>query len=148
MRRNQSDSHVFLETPKQMSPNPICEDLTVKTLADGMKEVLDHWNLAPSKQVCLTTDSGANIVKAVRDLNWPWISCFGHNLHLAITKSTKDEPRISRAIGICKRIVSAFSRSWKRRRDLSKAQLDFELPVKSLVLVSDFNETFNFKISS
>ena len=97
------------------------EDHTAETLADGMKEVLDHWNLGPSKQVCLTTDSGANIVKAARDLDWPWISCLGHNLHLAITKSMKDEPRISRAIGICKR---------------------------NLQSVSDFNETFNFKISS
>ena len=124
------------------------EDHTAKTLADGMKEVIGHWNLAPSKQVCLTTDSRANIVKAKCDLDWPWISCFGHNLHLAITKSMKDKPRISRAIGICKRIVNAFSQSWKRRRNLSKAQLELELPVKSLVSVSDFNETFNFKISS
>ena len=84
------------------------DDHTAETLADGMNKALDRWNLAPSKQVCLTTDSGANIV---RDLDWPWISCFGHNLHLAITKSMKDEPRISRAIGICKRIVSAFSQS-------------------------------------
>lgn len=118
------------------------ENHTAETLADGMKEVLEHWNLAPSKQVCLTTDSGANIVKAARDLDWPWISCFGHNLHLAITNAMKDEPRISRAIGICKRIVAAFSQSWKRRRDLSKAQLELELPVKSLVSVSDFIMTF------
>ncbi len=109
------------------------EDHTAKNLAEGMKEVLDQWKLAPSKQVCLTTHSGANIVKAARDLDWPWIPCFGHNLHLAITNAMKDEPCVSRAVGICKRIVTAFSQSWKRRRDLSKAQLELKLPVKSIV---------------
>ena len=112
------------------------KDHTAETLADGMNEILNEWQPSPSNQVCLTTDSGANIVKAASDLNWSWISCFGHNLHLAITYAMKDEPRISRAIGICKRIVAAFSQSWKRRRELSKAQLELELPVKSLVSVS------------
>ncbi len=105
------------------------EDHTAKILAEGMKE-----------QVCLTTDSGANIVKAAHDLAWPCISCFGHNLQLAMTNAMKDEPRISRAVGICKRIV--FSQSWKRRRDLSKAQLELKLPVKSIVSVSNLNEIF------
>lgn len=112
-------------------------DHTAENLADGMNEILNQWQLSPTKQVCLTTDSGANIVKAARDLNWPWISCFGHNLHLAITNAMKDEPRISRAIGLCKRIVAAFSQSWKRRRELGKAQLELKLPVKSLVSVSN-----------
>ena len=111
-------------------------DHTAENLADGMKEILEHWNLSSTKQVCITTDSGANVVKAVRDLGWPWMSCFGHNLHLAITNSMKNENRISRAIGVCNRIVTAFSQSWKRRRELSKTQLELELPVKSLVSVN------------
>ena len=88
---------------------------TLYTPADhGMKEILEHWNLSSTKQVCIMTDSGANVVKAVRDPGWLWMSCFGHNLHLAITNSMKDENRISRAIGVCNRIVTAFSQSWKR----------------------------------
>jgi hypothetical protein len=101
-----------------------------------MNEILNEWQLSPSNQVCLTTDSGANIVKAASNLSWSWISCFCHNLHLALTYAMKDDPRISRAIGICKRIVAAFSQTWKRHRELSKAQLELELPVKSLVSVS------------
>jgi hypothetical protein len=112
-------------------------DHTAETLADGMKEILEYWHLSSTRQVCITTDSGANVVKAVRDLDWPWMSCFGHNLHLAITNAMKDENRISRAIGVCKRIVTAFSQSWKRRRELSKTQLELELPVKSLVSVNN-----------
>ena len=90
-------------------------DHTAENLADGMKEILENWNLSSTKQVCITTDSGANVVEAFHDLGWPWMSCFGHNLHLAITNSMKDENRISRAIGVCNWIVSAFSQGWKRR---------------------------------
>ena len=83
-------------------------DHTAENLADGMKDILQHWHLSSTKQVCITTDPRANVVKAVRDLDWPWMSCFGHKLHLAITNAMKDENRISRAIGVCKRIVTAF----------------------------------------
>ncbi len=34
--------------------------------------------------VCITTDSGANIVKAASLNNWTRLQCFGHRLHLAI----------------------------------------------------------------
>ncbi|KAK0130631.1 hypothetical protein N1851_034887 [Merluccius polli] len=36
------------------------------------------------RQMCLTTDSGANIVKAVQLNDWRRLQCFGHRLHLAI----------------------------------------------------------------
>lgn len=39
----------------------------------------------------------------------------------------KDD-RIQRAVGVCKRIVSAFSYSWKKRRDLAIVQNDLGLP--------------------
>jgi len=35
-----------------------------------MKCSLEAWELDESKQVCLTTDSGANIVNAASRLNW------------------------------------------------------------------------------
>ena len=88
-----------------------------------METTLDSWSLPMKKLVCLTTHSGSNIVNAAARLNWTRLSCFGHNLHLAITSSIKDEHRCSRAIGVCHKIVSAFSQSWKCKRELSNAQL-------------------------
>ena len=41
-------------------------------------------------------------------LGWNGLSCFGHNLHLTITNSMKDDDRISGAIGIAHKIVGAF----------------------------------------
>ena len=88
-----------------------------------------------SRQVCLTTDNGSNIVSAVRKLEWQHLLCFGHNLHLAIGKAMNDR-RCSRALVLSRKVVSTFSMSWKKRRDLLQAQLDLKLRQKCLVAVS------------
>lgn len=59
------------------------QDHTGELLAEGLKDVLKAWDLPEARQVCLTTDNGANIVKAVRLNDWPRLQCFGHRLHLA-----------------------------------------------------------------
>ena len=112
------------------------QDHTGEVIADMLEATMEEWNLSPSQQVCITTDSGSNITAAANRLEWTRISCFGHNLHLAITKALDKDRRCSRALGIAHKIVSAFSTSWKRRRDLTQAQVDFNLPQHSLVSVS------------
>ena len=47
--------------------------------------------------------------------------------------ATKDDSRVQRALGICKKIVTTFSHSWKKKRDLGKAQVKLGLPQHSLV---------------
>ena len=81
------------------------------------------------KLAYITTDNGSNVTAPVKILGWNGLSCFGHNLHLAITNSIKDD-RISRAIGIAYKIVGAFAhiRSWKKKRDLIKVQTEMDLP--------------------
>lgn len=64
------------------------DDHTGQNITSGLKQFLQEWNLDEEKQVCLTTDSGANIVKAVSLNMWTRLSCFGHCLHIAIGKFT------------------------------------------------------------
>ena len=87
------------------------QDHTGENIADALDSTLESWNLAQNKQVRLTTDSGSNIINAMRQLKWTRLACFGHNLHLAITKSIKDDRRCSRVSGVCHKLVSAFSQS-------------------------------------
>ncbi|KAK1906521.1 Zinc finger BED domain containing protein 1 [Dissostichus eleginoides] len=82
--------------------------------------------------VCITTDNGSNIVKAVSLNKWKRLQCFGHRLHLAIERSMKDS-RIDRAVGVCKKVVSSFSFSWKKRRDLGTAQQELNSPAHQLI---------------
>lgn len=59
---------------------------TGENIALGLREVLASWNLREDQQVCITTDNGANIVKATELNSWLRLQCFGHRLHLAIGK--------------------------------------------------------------
>lgn len=103
-------------------------------LSAVMTETLQSWNLEPSKQVCITTDNGSNLIKACSDLHWMRMPCFGHNLHLAINNSIKDDSRVSRALGLCRKLVGTFSHSWNKKRDLTEAQQRLKLPLHSLVV--------------
>ena len=44
------------------------------------------------------------------------MSCFGHSLNLAVTNAIKDDAGLSRALSICRKIVSSFSSSWKKKK--------------------------------
>ena len=50
------------------------EDHTGENLARAMEATLDAWDLDETNQVCSTTDSGTNIIKAAADLGWPRLS--------------------------------------------------------------------------
>ena len=65
------------------------EDHTVENLAETSQDTLIAWGLDANKQVCLTIDSGSNIMSAIRKLSWTHLPCFGHILHDAIGQATK-----------------------------------------------------------
>ena len=111
-------------------------DHTAEVLAEGLKESMQEWSLESKNLVCLTTDSGANIVAAASQLKWTRLSCFGHNLHLAVKKALEDR-RCERVLAVARKAISAFSYSWKRRRDLGKAQTTLKIPQHSLISVSE-----------
>ncbi|XP_039505675.1 E3 SUMO-protein ligase ZBED1-like [Pimephales promelas] len=108
------------------------ENHTGENIAQGLKEALASWGLCEDQQVSITTDNGSNIVKAVTLNNWTRLQCFGHRLHLAIENAIKDE-HISRANGLCKKIVGHFSHSWKKKMMLAEAQEELQLPQHALI---------------
>lgn len=58
-----------------------------------------------------------------------------YSLCLHTERSVKD-PRIDRAVGVCKRIVNFFSHSWKRQHALENAQKEMGLPQHKLTTES------------
>ena len=76
-------------------------------LSAALSDVLDAWQLRSAKQVAITTDNSSNILLACSNLDWLRLSCFGHNLNLAVRKSVSDS-RCVHALAVCKKIVSAF----------------------------------------
>ncbi|XP_073719120.1 E3 SUMO-protein ligase ZBED1-like [Misgurnus anguillicaudatus] len=108
------------------------EDHTGEAIAAGLADALASWGLDEDRQVCITTDSGTNVIKAAELNKWTRLQCFGHRLNSAIEKVNKDR-RVERAIGVCKKVVAAFSYSWKKKRDLAAAQEEYHLPKHKLI---------------
>jgi len=99
-----------------------------------LKDILSQWGFDASILVCTTADNGSNFISAIRShLAWPSLTCFCHDFNLAIGNLIKDDPRVQQALGICRKIVTSFSHSWKKKQYLSEVQVLFELPQHSLV---------------
>ncbi|XDV18076.1 hypothetical protein PO909_023848 [Leuciscus waleckii] len=98
------------------------EDHTGAIIALGLKDALSAWGLDEAHLVCMTTDSGANMVRALEINKWTRLACFGHRLH--------------NAIGMCKKVVSTFSYSWKKKNALTSAQRELNLPPHKLITES------------
>lgn len=112
------------------------ETHSADNLEDALRSTIMEWNIQEKRIACITTDNGANIVAAIRQLKWQWLSCFGHNLNLAINNSlAQQKASTDRAFGVCRAVNAAFSHSWLRRNELRKAQVEMNLPEHSLITV-------------
>lgn len=61
--------------------------------------------------------------KAFEESPVEWLSCFGHNLNLAINKTMKIQ-RVEDAVRSCRKVVEAFSRCWKKKWEFQQKQKD------------------------
>lgn len=50
-----------------------------------------------------------------------------------------NDQRIDRAVGLCKKLVSSFSYSWKRKREFLAAQKEMKLPSNKVGIMSGHN---------
>ena len=66
------------------------EDHTGMQLQDALSVTLEQRNLEHCKLTALTADSASNIKLACQQLKWKRLSCFDHNLDLAISKGLHD----------------------------------------------------------
>nr|XP_023693148.1 zinc finger BED domain-containing protein 1-like isoform X2 [Paramormyrops kingsleyae] len=111
------------------------QDHTGEHIAEALHDALLNWKLDEKGLVAITTDNGSNVIKAVELKKWQRMQCFGHRLHLAIGHGM-DDSRITRAISLCKKVVSSFSYSWRKRRELGEVQIQLGLPAHQLITES------------
>ena len=97
-------------------------------------DILANWEISTQNLIAATTDSGSNVISAFRKLGLLKISCFGHNLDLAVRKALSSSTRIQRALDRCRSIVHIFHRSWKKSRDLTEKQQLLDIPEHKLKL--------------
>lgn len=115
-----------------LSTHYIPQDHTGENIKEALSATLLQWHLDQSKYIGITTDSGSNVKSTCeRFVNWRRLSCFGHNLNLALEKGLNDG-HLQRELHLCKSIVAAFSRSWKKQYDLGVAQEQKGPPIHKL----------------
>ena len=106
-----------LEAAKLCLQTMYCpEDHTGENLAPALESTLEAWKLELSYN-----RQWQQLPQSCKAVGLAHISCFGHNLHLAVT-TAKDGSQVSRAYGICHKIVNTFSHSWKKGRGLTQAR--------------------------
>jgi len=78
-------------------------------LMEVLAASLDQRYLDPDNQVAITTDSGTNIKLACELFGWQRLSCFGHNLDLAVNKGLDDgKLRVDAVLRKCRKIILLF----------------------------------------
>ena len=107
------------------------DDHTGENIAQSVSDILANWELDTRYLIAATTDSGSNIISAFRTLKLLRISCFGHNLDLAVKKGLSGTT-IQRALARCRSVVHVFHRSWKKSRDLTEKQQLLDIPQHKL----------------
>ncbi|XP_017480577.1 PREDICTED: zinc finger BED domain-containing protein 4-like [Rhagoletis zephyria] len=89
---------------------------TARNICLDLKEIFDHWNIEPRIVTSVTTDNGANIVAAVKDLfpsrsNSIHVSCYAHNINLVVSKGLGAVKELVAIIEKVKLIVAFFKHS-------------------------------------
>ncbi|XP_069476344.1 E3 SUMO-protein ligase ZBED1-like [Ambystoma mexicanum] len=121
------------------------EDHTAEHIAEIFEGMLQQWQVDINRLTCIGTDNASNMKKAFQQvLKVPHLSCFGHNLNLGIQKCLKIQ-RVDTAVKSCRRLVESFSRSWKKRRELTLKQTDLNVPKHSLIhdVVTRWGSTYD-----
>ncbi|KAF7199153.1 zinc finger BED domain-containing protein 1-like, partial [Nothobranchius furzeri] len=96
------------------------EDHTGELIAKGLRDALDCWNLSENRLSCMTTDSGTNMIKALKVNGRPNLQCFGHKLHNAIDEGKKAELR-NNVVGILKNSQNQHSNITKEEQSAMTA---------------------------
>ena len=92
---------------------PFFSDRMGQNIAEAFQDVLANWNISISHVTASTTDNGSNFVAAFGSIECEWLSCFGHNLNLAVSKAVQID-HVQLCIRKCHSLIEVFSCSWKK----------------------------------
>lgn len=102
-------------------------------IAKELNAITEKWNIPKSKIHLLVHDSGANMIKGVRDAGYDSGRCFVHSLQRAIEESLKSQPEVLQIVAAARRIVTHFNHSGLAEQKLKSIQEELNLPNHQLV---------------
>ncbi|XP_078534008.1 uncharacterized protein LOC144820302 [Lissotriton helveticus] len=109
------------------------------------KKVLSMLSPLKRKIGYVSTDNGANVVKAMSQGHHVRVPCLAHCINLVVQKflSDKESPAFE-VMATCRKMCNHFSHSFKARKHLRRLLLQRGMPVKALIqeVATRWNSTF------
>ncbi|KAK9886011.1 hypothetical protein WA026_014797 [Henosepilachna vigintioctopunctata] len=102
-------------------------------IAKELNAITEIWKIPKSKIHLLVHDSGANMIKGVRDAGYDSGRYFIHSLQRAIDESLQSQPEVLQMVAAARRIVTHFNHSGLAEQKLESIQQELNLPNHQLV---------------
>ncbi|XP_069374455.1 E3 SUMO-protein ligase ZBED1 isoform X1 [Paralichthys olivaceus] len=126
---------------------PLEERHTAANIMIWMEEVIEKFDILPSKIKAIVHDNGSNMVAAAQLLEekhgWSSVRCAGHTLQLIVNSALK-EPSINKATGTARSLVEHFRRSELANSKLKKKQQQMNTAEHKLIqdVITRWNSTY------
>lgn len=116
---------------------------TADNIRMEFEEITSIWQITAKIHIIMT-DSGANIVKAVKDSPFAGERCFLHILQRVVLEALQCQSTVGEAIALGRKIVSHFNHSPQAQEKLIKIQEELNLPQHKLIqdIVTRWNSKY------
>ncbi|XP_047146507.1 zinc finger BED domain-containing protein 4-like [Hydra vulgaris] len=104
-------SPYFILEHSILAMKPFSGSHTGFNIAKKLNTIAERWGISHSKIHFLVHDSGANMIKDVKDAEYDSAKCFAHLLQLAVNVSLNSQIEITQMIAAARRIVTHFNHS-------------------------------------
>ncbi|XP_071786524.1 E3 SUMO-protein ligase ZBED1-like [Asterias amurensis] len=114
------------------------------SIGSTLEKVLNEWNLSAANLAAIATDNAANMTKAVRDIEWTHMPCFGHCLNL-IVRAGLETRLVHTTLARCTKLVEYVHRSANATYKLAEKQEMLSIPKNKLLqdVKTRWNSTFD-----
>ena len=105
---------------------------TGAAIAAVFEEMLQNWGIPKSSVHVVVRDSGANMIKALKDAELPSLSCVAHTLQLVVKEGLLSQRSVMDAVTTGRKIVGHFKHSPLAYSHLEDVQIELGQPTARL----------------
>ena len=106
---------------------------TGQYISDLFLELLQKWDIDPKRVMLVLRDSGANVVKAMRVMELPDLSCCAHTLQLVIGDALGSQRVVDDIIAKLKSVATHFGHSLLAKQRLAQIQNENDVEDHSIL---------------
>ena len=105
---------------------------TGSCIAEKVSEILQSWGISSDRIHVILRDNGSNMIKAMKDGDFPNLGCFAHTLQLVVHDGVLAQQAVINLLAICRQIVGHFKHSPLAYSRLHEIQENLGLPLHKL----------------